>query len=1021
MNFFIKIYNNFINYYNNHLIFFMSMNSIKKLSSPYPFVKYLYEHQTDENNYNLVKNGHNPLIYGTGKYYIPDDDWDNFYELACNFQKQKGDGQLHILNFNQKIKEVGPLTLDFDIVIPYENKYEIEDKNKKCHIYTYEDVKVIANIINKIIFESFDVSKENIECYIMEKPQYTIKINSNEIKDGFHVFYDLPFRIPQKIYIYNELVKKLEKNKLFDKYNIKESYDKIVDSAVISKNFWMIYGAIKEIKDKKNGSIWSKPYELTKIYNYNLDIEDIDATKLEIAKFFNIRKFKDEESIKTKNNINIEPDIEFYKISSTKKEKEEEKQTKINNIKINIKNRTDNNNENNENNDFHDYSNLDMEQYQQLFEILKSSEDSYDYDQWSKIMIICKRYNDPPKYDLKQLFIDFSSKDPKKERFDPIEIEKRWTVITSNTMKKIKFGTLVYYCRNIDEKKTNTILNCQNTMEKIIEQIVNYKYDSDIARYLFKLHHEQLICHDPKKGQWFFFPNDTKNNILIWKKDPEIQIRKYIDEFSDMIKNKRNEILNDMINDKSDFNKKEYFKKLKLYGDLLNKINSSNQQRGIIEYSRNYFYNEEILNELNEKTKCIVFNNGLYDFNNFDPEASIEKNTKNCFRDIIPDDYVTYSTKYSYVDFSDDNEICEFNEQYKFYSRQLKDMIDRYMKQLFPNEKDRLYVWKLCASFLDGENKRESFYIWTGKGANGKSLFNNLLKKVFGDYYSTAASSLITEKRANANNATPALADKKGKRILVMNEPEKSDKIQAGVMKELTGNDEINARKLYKETFRFKPQFKCILICNEIPEATGEDNGTWRRIKVIKFNSCFKDNVTKEDRKKNQNIYAIDDKIQYYINSGLWSQCFMWMLINIYYPLYLTEGLEDTTQMKENLKEYKHSNDYIGDFIDSMFIQHEKYDFDKYPKITLKIFISHLKYYLKDRTIKTHNLWLTIKEYLKYNTSCEIKKEKDKRKNITEYIYGLEYRDKEQEKADMLASESKDIVNVENNEEFYDN
>ena len=69
--------------------------------------------------------------------------------------------------------------------------------------------------------------------------------------------------------------------------------------------------------------------------------------------------------------------------------------------------------------------------------------------------------------------------------------------------------------------------------------------------------------------------------------------------------------------------------------------------------------------------------------------------------------------------------------------------------------------------------------------------------------------------RTSSSNATPELADKVGKRLLVMNEPEHDDVVNAGIMKELTGQDRIMARPLYGKPFYYIPQFIPILPCNQ--------------------------------------------------------------------------------------------------------------------------------------------------------------------------------------------------------------
>ena len=60
-------------------------------------------------------------------------------------------------------------------------------------------------------------------------------------------------------------------------------------------------------------------------------------------------------------------------------------------------------------------------------------------------------------------------------------------------------------------------------------------------------------------------------------------------------------------------------------------------------------------------------------------------------------------------------------------------------------------------------------------------------------------------------------------------------------LKELTGNDKFMVRPMYREPFEVKFQVKWFLCCNKLPLVTAQDGGTWRRLKVIEFNSKFVD------------------------------------------------------------------------------------------------------------------------------------------------------------------------------------
>ncbi len=133
----------------------------------------------------------------------------------------------------------------------------------------------------------------------------------------------------------------------------------------------------------------------------------------------------------------------------------------------------------------------------------------------------------------------------------------------------------------------------------------------------------------------------------------------------------------------------------------------------------------------------------------------------------------------------------------------------------------------------------KSSHIWTGVGGNGKSKLLELIEFALGDYSCKMSHTVLTRKQGNSSNASPDIEQTKGKRLASIQETEQDDIINVGRMKELSGGDKIYARGLFKDPIQFKPQFKMILLCNELPKINADDNGTWRRIRVVKFVSSL--------------------------------------------------------------------------------------------------------------------------------------------------------------------------------------
>ena len=242
------------------------------------------------------------------------------------------------------------------------------------------------------------------------------------------------------------------------------------------------------------------------------------------------------------------------------------------------------------------------------------------------------------------------------------------------------------------------------------------------------------------------------------------------------------------------------------------------------------------------------------------------------------------------------------------------------MNKILPKQAVRDYVVRLLSSFLSGKTGHEKFHIWTGSGGNGKSKLIELFRYAFGDYCTTLPITIITEKRGRAEACNPSLAKTKGKRFACLQEPENDEKINVGIMKELTGGDTIEARGLYKDPIEFKPQFKMILTCNDLPDIKANDRGTWRRVRVAEFISKFVDEPNSDPNKYE---FLIDEDLDEKLK--MWKEAFMFLLLEEY-KSYKIEGIKEPNEVLLQTKMYQTESDQFVQFMNENVVEIDDYN-----------------------------------------------------------------------------------------------
>ena len=244
------------------------------------------------------------------------------------------------------------------------------------------------------------------------------------------------------------------------------------------------------------------------------------------------------------------------------------------------------------------------------------------------------------------------------------------------------------------------------------------------------------------------------------------------------------------------------------------------------------------------------------------------------------------------------------------YNRFFDDM-DNFITKIVPKQAVRDYSMKFLAKCLSGENRDEGFYIWTGTGGNGKSKLIDLISMCLGEYACNLPIALLTQKRKASGAPSPEMALTRGKRLCVMQEPDVNETLNVGQMKEITGNDKIQARGLYKEPFEFTPQFKLICMCNDLPNIPSNDDGTWRRLEVVDFIARFVDYEHEVDKVLNRHLKdkSIKNKIP------MWVIPFYSLLLP-HWKDYDQNGIDIPDEVKAKTSEYRNNNDLVGQWID---------------------------------------------------------------------------------------------------------
>ena len=840
-----------------------------------------------------------------GKWSIPEKKLNKFYKLISECYA-KGALQIPIV---EKMGQYFPFVIDIDL------KYKKQITERQ---YNSDNIEALLEYLWSKLDGCIENAKDKNTVFLMEKVKpYPCKKGEFKMKDGIHLGF--PDIIIEKS-VYKQLISVIqEEDKI--KSIFSEGCEVSPDNdtkAILDSSFssWQLYGCGKQ---------GESPYIVTKVYKI---ADDGYPEELE-PDLFNEYYTNAKTILNQMTMCHIKKDNVSYKddFMKTLKVKQSSSSSSSSSVSSMIKNDEEDiygmNYYVDNNNIINPFKLVEEEELKLVKGLVKclSVERASDYGSWLRVGAGLHNINRDA---LLETWQEFSMK------------YQSYADGTSKRDCKYKWKSFDNYegaKRGIASLKREAELDNQKMYEKVMNESLFTFVDKSVrggpnadylvAKVVYERYKDEFISVNVK-DEWFHFNGQRWERTLEGtnlKKKIHNDIYKVYYEYQEHYMKKKDEEIKKLQEEGMDteevtMGKSGYGKLLQNIMNIQAKLLQGQYVNGVMKNLRDMFYKKEIMEKFDTDTSLLGFDNGVYDLKN------------NEFREGRPEDYITMSTRVSMpvkaeqMPISLDNMLESFHNidvnafpEMRNYKRFYDDMND-FIDKIVPIPAVKNYTLRFISKCLSGENRDEGFYIWTGTGGNGKSKLIDLMSMCMGDYACNLPIALLTQKRKASGSASPEMAVTKGKRLAVMQEPDVNETLNVGQMKEITGNDKISARGLYKEPFEFTPQFKLICMCNDLPHIPSNDDGTWRRLEVVDFVARFVDYQNEVD----------EGKHRYLKDKGIKNKIPMWVIpflaiILPHWREYEQRGIDIPDEVKAKTREYRGNNDMVGQWIEQNCVE----------------------------------------------------------------------------------------------------
>ena len=644
--------------------------------------------------------------------------------------------------------------------------------------YTPEFVADFLALYSKYVTE-YVVVNGPIEYYVLEKGCTPRMTKNNVYKDGLHII--APYVVTQP-----EVQESIRDKFIDDEVDffvdlgLSNPIEDIIDAAVIFRNNWLMYGSNKPSDENVR---YLATFKVT-VEHDNVQVTNIDnPLNLDFVDLFSIHVHRPEctytdvgnEQLKIrKERIKNEDAFRMSSVSCYEKRTNATFDMKVLN---------------------------DVELASALVDILDAKRAS-NYDSWINLGICL--YNIDSSNELLTKWIEFS----KRAALYVNDVEagvcqNKWSTFERRN-DGLGIGTLRMWAKEDNPCEYSKIV--RNNMLYFVNKASSGTH-TDMANVVYNMYGNVFKCTSIKQGIWYQFKQHRWHIVeqaYTLRQLISTEVFKLFLTMSEFYQRKCEGCPDE---DKCD----KYLEKANTFNNLARKLKTTSFKDAIIKECAEMCFDPNFMDKLDARHELIVFENGVFDLNALR------------FRDGMPEDCTSFTTGYDYTDIVD---------------KPIRDKITQFINDVMINKANAEYLLKVCAYMLHGTKFMEQFWFFTGRGRNGKGTLCSLLEKMLGNYYYEPDISIVTCVKKNSSSANPELAKSKGKRLLCASEPDDADatsKFRVNKLKQLRGNDLIQARGLFKDFIEFRPQFGMIFQMNDKPELSKADDAIGKTLKIIEF------------------------------------------------------------------------------------------------------------------------------------------------------------------------------------------